>query len=58
MEFNESIAYVQHPDGTKIQVLNEAGDDWDEVATQAAYNDYVNGIPPTLLQRLRLFFKR
>lgn len=49
---NESIAHLIHPDGTKIQVLkdviatNEDGSlsvtqDWDEVATHAAYAAYV-----------------
>lgn len=39
--FNPFCAYLQHPDGTIFQVLNEAGDEWDEAATFAAYNDYV-----------------
>jgi hypothetical protein len=35
---DESIAHLTHPDGTKFQVLNEDGTDWDEAATYAAYN--------------------
>ena len=33
----ESIAHLTAPSGKKYQVLNAAGDDWDEVATRAAY---------------------
>ena len=33
----EDIAHITASDGTKYQVLNEAGDDWDEVATRALY---------------------
>ncbi len=33
----EDIAHLTAPDGTVFQVLNEAGDDWDEAATQAEY---------------------
>ena len=34
---NENIAYLTAPSGKKYQVLNEAGDDWDEAATREAY---------------------
>jgi hypothetical protein len=34
---DENIAYLTDPDGTKYQVLNELGDDWDEAATRALY---------------------
>lgn len=34
----EDIAHLTAPDGTRYQVLNEAGNDWDEVATKAAYD--------------------
>lgn len=38
-EINRSIAYIQ--DGTAFfQVLNQAGDDWDEPATRAAYDQW------------------
>lgn len=35
--FNPNIAHITAADGTVFQVLNEAGDDWDEAATSAAY---------------------
>jgi len=35
--FNPAIAHLVDADGNVFQVLNEAGDDWDEAATQAAY---------------------
>lgn len=37
MEINEMFAYLTAPDGTRYQVLNEEGTDWDEAATAAAY---------------------
>ena len=36
-DINERIAYLTAPSGKRYQVLNEAGDDWDEAATVAAY---------------------
>lgn len=45
-ELNLGIAYITHPveEGVMVyfQVLNEAGDDWDEAATQAAYQEFLN----------------
>ena len=38
---NESIAHLTAADGTKFQVLNEDGTDWDEQATHAAFEAYV-----------------
>lgn len=35
--FNPNIAYITAADGNVFQVLNEAGDDWDEAATRAEY---------------------
>ncbi len=51
----ESVAYLTHPNGTKIQVLTkrevltEANewiwvDDWDEAATAAAYAAYCQSL--------------
>lgn len=37
MEINEMIAHLTAPDGTRYQVLNEEGTDWDEAATAEAY---------------------
>lgn len=37
MEFNPNIAHIRAKDGTVFQVLNAAGDDWDEAATSALY---------------------
>jgi hypothetical protein len=40
-EINKSIAFIQ--DGSAFfQVLNEAGDDWDEIATRLAYETWLN----------------
>lgn len=39
--FNPSIAHITALDGTVFQVLNEAGDDWDEAATAATYDAYL-----------------
>ena len=39
-DFNELIAHIR--DGENVfQVLNEDGDDWDEAATRAAYERYL-----------------
>lgn len=37
MNYREDIAHIRAADGTVWQVLNEAGDDWDEIATRALY---------------------
>ena len=37
----EHIAHLTAPDGARFQVLNEAGDDWDEAATSAALAAYL-----------------
>lgn len=34
-KFNPAIAHIQDVAGNLFQVINEAGDDWDEVATVA-----------------------
>lgn len=39
MSHREDLPYITAPDGTVYQVLNEAGTDWDEAATAAAYAD-------------------
>jgi hypothetical protein len=40
--FNPSIAHIR--DGEYVfQVLNEAGDDWDEAATRAEYHAWLAG---------------
>lgn len=39
--FNPNIAHITAEDGTVFQVLNEAGDDWDEAATRALYDAYL-----------------
>lgn len=39
----ETIAYLTAADGTRFQVLNEEGTDWDEEATYAAFKAYVEG---------------
>jgi len=41
MSYNPDIAHITAQDGTVFQVLNEAGDDWDEAATQAAYDAWM-----------------
>lgn len=38
-EINESIAYIQDRNEF-FQVLNAEGNDWDEGATAALYNEY------------------
>lgn len=35
--FNPNIAHIAVPDGPVFQVLNDAGDDWDELATRTQY---------------------
>lgn len=42
---NENIAHLIAPDGTKFQVLNEDGTDWDEAATYALLNTYIDSLP-------------
>jgi hypothetical protein len=37
---NESIARITCPCGQEVQVVNEAGDDWDEAATAAAFMEH------------------
>jgi len=39
--FNPNIAHITAEDGTVFQVLNEAGDDWDEAATRAEYEAWL-----------------
>ena len=39
-QFDPNIAHITAEDGTTFQVLNEAGDDWDEAATQTLYDAY------------------
>lgn len=39
--FNPNIAYITAEDGSVFQVLNEAGDDWDEAATQLSYASWL-----------------
>ena len=41
-EVNKSIAHIE-VGGKYFQVINEAGDDWDEALTQALYQSHVNG---------------
>ena len=43
MTHDPNIAHIVASDGTVFQVLNEAGDDWDEAATRAAYDAYLAG---------------
>lgn len=40
--FNEDLAYITAPDGSRFQVLAADGTVWDEDATRAAYDAYVN----------------
>lgn len=44
-EFRENIAHITLSDGTIFQVLNEAGDDWDEAATSAEIDEYLAKTP-------------
>lgn len=39
-DIRPDIAHIVAEDGTVFQVLNEAGDDWDEAATAAAYAEW------------------
>jgi hypothetical protein len=41
MTFDPNIAHIEAADGTKFQVLNEVGDDWDEAATRAEYESWL-----------------
>lgn len=41
MNYNPNIAHIVAQDGTVFQVLNEAGDDWDEAATRIAYESWM-----------------
>jgi hypothetical protein len=45
--FNPLVAHITAGDGSIFQVLNEAGDDWDEAQTAAAYAAYEQsqGVP-------------
>ncbi|MBX9706867.1 MAG: hypothetical protein K2X61_02910 [Caulobacteraceae bacterium] len=45
-DINESIAHLTAPDGTKFQVLDETGESWDEAATHAELQAYVDSLPP------------
>ena len=38
----DSIAHLIAEDGTRFQVLNEDGTDWDEAATYELLNAYIN----------------
>lgn len=38
---NESIAHIGCVCGQTFQVLNETGEEWDEVATAQAYNEHL-----------------
>ena len=38
--FVEAIAHIRHGEQV-FQVLNEAGDDWDEAATREAYEAWM-----------------
>lgn len=41
MAYTEGIAHITCDCGHVFQVLNEAGDDWDEAATAKAYDDHL-----------------
>lgn len=51
-EVNESIAYIE-VGGKYFQVVNEAGNDWDEELTQALYQSYVGN---SLLDKIANWF--
>lgn len=38
-EIDERIAHITAADGRRFQVLNAEGDDWDEAATRALYEE-------------------
>lgn len=40
-DFKPNIAHIEADDGTVFQVLNLAGDDWDEAATRADYDAWL-----------------
>jgi hypothetical protein len=44
MDYNEAIAYLTAPDGKVFQVLNEDCTDWNEQATYAELNAYLEGL--------------
>jgi hypothetical protein len=46
--FKVGIAYISAPNGDIFQVLNKAGDDWDEVATLAQAKASASSAPLTL----------
>ncbi|MGB7650870.1 MAG: hypothetical protein WBL62_06730 [Gallionella sp.] len=46
--FKAGIAFISAPNGDVFQVLNKAGDDWDEVATLAQAKDFASNAPLTL----------
>lgn len=41
MDYDPNIAHITTEGGTVFQVLNEAGDDWDEAATRAEYEAWM-----------------
>lgn len=41
-DFNPNIAHITAADGTVFQVLNDAGNEWDEAATRAAYEAHLH----------------
>lgn len=45
-QINTSIAYIQDGDAY-FQELNEAGDDWNEEATRAKYQQYLDSKTPS-----------
>lgn len=45
-QVNLSLAHIQNGDAY-FQVLNEAGDDWDEAATRTAYQEYLDNKTPS-----------
>ena len=51
MDILDHIAHITLADGTKIQVLNEAGDDWDEAATHAAVETHLSAVLPAKPKR-------
>ena len=43
MNYNPDIAHITALDGTVFQVLSDKGNDWDEAATAALYEEYQAG---------------
>ena len=39
--FNPNLAHITAEDGTRFQVQNGDGSDWDEAATRADYEEYL-----------------